>query len=123
MMERLPEILIVDDNTFNVYSLKLLIEEVFKLPTLSAYSGQEGINMLNNRISKGLKPFKLILTDINMPEMDGFEMSSKILEILSKKYQSNGGASEMQFVHIYAVTAMNESQIKDNHKQYGIKRF
>ena len=55
MMERLPEILIVDDNTFNVYSLKLLIEEVFKLPTLSAYSGQEGINMLNNRISIGLK--------------------------------------------------------------------
>lgn len=49
MMERLPEILIVDDNTFNVYSLKLLIEEVFKLPTLSAYSGQEGINMLNKQ--------------------------------------------------------------------------
>ena len=58
-----------------------------------------------------------------MPEMDGFEMLSKILEILSKKYQSNGGASEMQFVHIYAVTAMNESQIKDNHKQYGIKEI
>lgn len=27
-----PEILIVDDNTFNVYSLRLIIEEAFHLP-------------------------------------------------------------------------------------------
>ena len=36
--EEASEILIVDDNTFNVYSLKLLIEQYFKLPTACAYS-------------------------------------------------------------------------------------
>lgn len=39
----LPEILIVDDNTFNVYSLKLLIEEHFKYHSEIAYSGQEAL--------------------------------------------------------------------------------
>ena len=39
-----PEILIVDDNPFNVHSLSLLIEELFKLKCDFAYSGREGIN-------------------------------------------------------------------------------
>lgn len=38
-----PEILIVDDNTFNVYSLKLIIEEAFFLPCDSAYSAKEAL--------------------------------------------------------------------------------
>ena len=37
------KILIVDDNTFNVYSLKLLIEESFKLTCDSAFSAKEAI--------------------------------------------------------------------------------
>ncbi len=36
-------ILIVDDNTFNVYSLRLLIEETFKMPCDIAYSGKEAL--------------------------------------------------------------------------------
>jgi hypothetical protein len=37
------DILIVDDNTFNVYSLKLLIEEAFQMPCDSAYSAKEAL--------------------------------------------------------------------------------
>ena len=62
-----PEILIVDDNIFNVYSLKLLIEQHFKIPTAIAYSGEEAIMKFNERIESGRGPFTLILTDINMP--------------------------------------------------------
>lgn len=57
-------ILIVDDNTFNVYSLKLLIEEHFKMLTDTAYSGEQAINKFKERLHS---PYKLILTDINMP--------------------------------------------------------
>ncbi len=64
-------ILIVDDNTFNVYSLKMMIEEFFKIKCDVAYSGVEGIKLVNKRIERSIKPYKLILTDINMPEMDG----------------------------------------------------
>jgi hypothetical protein len=38
-----PDILIVDDNTFNVYSLRLLIEEAFQMPCDSAYSAKEAL--------------------------------------------------------------------------------
>ena len=61
------EILIVDDNPFNVYSLQLLISEFFNLECDCAYSGQEAIDMLKDRLRKKLEPYKLVLTDINMP--------------------------------------------------------
>ena len=43
---------------------------------LQAYSGKEAINLVNQRIEKIHKfgcseIYSLILTDINMPEMDG----------------------------------------------------
>jgi len=40
------EILIVDDNTFNVYSLKMMVEEFFKIKCDVAYSGKEAIDMV-----------------------------------------------------------------------------
>ncbi len=61
-----------------MYSLKMLIEEFFKIRCDVAYSGFEGINMVNQRLESKLKPYKMILTDINMPEMDGLQMSKKI---------------------------------------------
>lgn len=72
VLTREAQILIVDDNTFNVYSLQLLVEQFFKMPTEIAYSGKEGIQRVKDKLSNGLPPHKLILTDINMPEMDGF---------------------------------------------------
>ena len=64
-------ILIVDDNTFNVYSLKLLIEEFFKLKCDVAYSAKEALGLVEQRLERSNSSYRLILTDINMPEMDG----------------------------------------------------
>ena len=77
------EILIVDDNTFNVFSLKLLIEETFKIPCDSAYSAKEALSIINNRLTFGEGVHKLILTDINMPEIDGLQMSRMIKKTLT----------------------------------------
>jgi CheY-like chemotaxis protein len=66
-----PEILIVDDNTFNVYSLKLIIEEAFFLPCESAHSAKEALQLIKDRLIDGKGVHRLILTDINMPEIDG----------------------------------------------------
>lgn len=71
--EEARPILIVDDNTFNVHSLRLIIEECFQIRCDVAYSGQEAIEKVSERPQQAL--YTLILTDINMPEMDGLQMS------------------------------------------------
>ena len=71
-------VLIVDDIEENIYSLRLLIEDNFDLNIFTATSANDAMNtLLNKRID-------LILMDIQMPEVDGFEFTSylKDLEIV-----------------------------------------
>jgi CheY-like chemotaxis protein len=42
------------------------------VPVDAAFSGQEGIDKFKQRIESASKMYKLVLTDINMPGMDGF---------------------------------------------------
>jgi CheY-like chemotaxis protein len=60
-------VLVVDDNAFNVYSLKLMLEEHFKLETETAFSGGEGIRKFEQRFIDRDPPFRIVFTDINMP--------------------------------------------------------
>jgi len=98
--------------------LKLLIEEYFNFRTDTAYSSKEAIEKVQINLAKGYEPYRLILTDINMPETDGFQMTAQILQIVKDFYK---GADPLERVTVYAVTAMNDSQIKDRHLKYGIK--
>ena len=62
-------ILIVDDIEENIYSLRLLIEESFDVNIFTALNAKEAIKILvENNID-------LILTDIQMPDIDGFEFA------------------------------------------------
>ena len=65
MTER-PKILIVDDNISNIY----LVEEILAdldVETVRALSGKEAVEKTSSQ------EFALVLMDISMPEMDGFE--------------------------------------------------
>ena len=42
--------MLVDDNTFNIFSLKLIVEEHFKVATEVAYSGHEALEIIKSRI-------------------------------------------------------------------------
>ncbi len=66
-------ILIVDDVPKNIQLLgSILKEENYELEF--ATSGKEALEWLNT------KPFDLVLLDIMMPEMDGFEVCKRIKE-------------------------------------------
>jgi len=64
-------ILIVDDNPDNIYSLQKLLESKnFKVDT--AHSGEEALKkILKNN-------YALIILDVQMPDMDGFEVAENI---------------------------------------------
>lgn len=72
-------ILLLDDIPENIYSLKLLIEENFDINILTALKAQEAIEIVMNN------PIDLILTDVQMPDIDGFEFAQYLKEIESTK--------------------------------------
>jgi len=64
----MPVILIVDDQPANVFALERLLEDKERI-VLTAASGPEALQIaLNNSID-------LIMLDVQMPEMDGFEVA------------------------------------------------
>lgn len=73
-------ILLIDDIAENIYSLKLLIEESFDINIFTALKAQEAIEIImQNSID-------LILTDIQMPEIDGFELARYLKDMDSTKH-------------------------------------
>ena len=70
-----PIILLVEDNTKILYNLKLLLEFNDYNP-IPATNGVEALAILNKLDS----PPDLILCDIMMPEMDGYEFYQKITD-------------------------------------------
>lgn len=73
-------ILIVDDNQENVFSLQALLElNNFRVHTAS--SGEEALKL----ILKNSYSYSLIILDVQMPEMDGFEVAETILSYSKTK--------------------------------------
>lgn len=69
-------ILVVDDNQTN----RRILEEMLKnweMEPIVVESGQEALRALDQTRNAG-KAVALILSDVNMPEMDGFELAAKV---------------------------------------------
>jgi signal transduction histidine kinase/CheY-like chemotaxis protein len=74
-LEGIP-VLVVDDNLTN----RLILEKTllyWKMKPTVAASAAEGLNILGKAQTEN-KPFRLLLTDCMMPEMDGFEFIEHI---------------------------------------------
>lgn len=84
MSDREWDILIVDDNYFNIEVLEELIESNFSNCKFeSCFSGFEAIDLINWRVNHQRPIYNVLLFDINMPEMSGFQLERKVREILS----------------------------------------
>jgi PAS domain S-box-containing protein len=65
------KILIVDDHAHNLYTLRTLIEKHLGATVLEAASGREAIDLTLDH-----RDIDLIIVDVQMPEMDGFQTAS-----------------------------------------------
>lgn len=72
-------ILLVDDSSVQLQIAKNILEK-FKFNVTTAVDGQEAHNI----IMSGDKKFSLVLTDYNMPKMDGMDLTLKIREEYGK---------------------------------------
>ncbi len=68
----MKHILIVDDNKTSLSSAKSALNDLYKVTAVT--SGAQALKFLKNNLCD------IILLDINMPEMDGFEVMKKIRE-------------------------------------------
>jgi len=75
-MSGAPRILVVDDSTMIRITVKRTLTGV-DFAVEEARDGQQGLDMVKASES----PFDLILTDLNMPNMDGLTMIQEIRKI------------------------------------------
>lgn len=88
------KILVVDDNTINLMVTQKNVEKIPGYISESATHGKEAICLVKE------KDFDLVLMDINMPDMDGFEATKHI-----RLFNPN--------IPILALTALNSAEIQD----------
>ncbi len=66
------KVLVVDDDTRNIFALNSLLER-HKMTVVSATNGQDAIDLLDSS-----SDIALVLMDVMMPEMDGYETMRRI---------------------------------------------
>jgi CheY-like chemotaxis protein/signal transduction histidine kinase/HAMP domain-containing protein len=69
------KVLVVDDDVRNIFALNSLLER-HGMNVITATNGQDAIKLLDSN-----QDLALILTDVMMPEMDGYETMRRIREI------------------------------------------
>ncbi len=97
-------VLVVEDNEFNVIVIKRLLERWSVGHIETAYNGLEALDKVHNDI------YDVILTDLHMPEMDGFEATRRIRAI--------GGHWET--VPIYAISADVQPETREKAMHAGV---
>jgi signal transduction histidine kinase/CheY-like chemotaxis protein len=97
-------VLIIEDNEFNVIVLRRLLERWSVRQIDTACNGLEAIDKVHNNV------YDVILTDIHMPEMDGFEATRRIRAI--------GGIWET--IPIYAISADVQPETREKAIDAGV---
>jgi len=87
-------VLCVDDSQNNLFTLSSILEKLKDIEITTALSAKDGFSVLI------MKNIDLILLDIQMPEMDGFDMAKLI--------KANASTSHIPIIFLTAVFQSNE---------------
>ncbi|MDH3354133.1 MAG: response regulator [Chromatiales bacterium] len=116
----LPLILCIDDDPISIKLLKSFLCEQFRIST--ALSAQDGLELIKNE-----RP-DLIISDVLMPDMNGFEIISKLREspetakipfifISSLAQLSNIGTSERSGIPQFFTKPIDHDHLLDSIKR------
>lgn len=96
------KILVVDDSATMLQTISLTLEKE-DFDVVTAENGEVALK----KLASGTK-FNLIITDVNMPKMDGIELTRNIRKM-----------NEYKFIPIIIVTTESEIKKKDEGKKAG----
>ena len=95
------KVLIVDDNSTNIRILKTQLE-LWNLSVVTALSADEALSVLHSNDHH----FDLVITDMQMPEVSGVELSSKIKEFENTLpiilLSSIGDETRTRYAHLFS---------------------
>jgi CheY-like chemotaxis protein len=82
MLNKKNRLLVVDDDNINMFIVRKIIEKSgFEIDLVFKNNGLQALDYLKNLISTGKALPNLMLTDINMPLMDGWELIDNCLNL------------------------------------------
>ena len=71
------EILVVEDNVYSAYALMSILDQ-YQLNYALVLNGDQAIEAVKRRHYSNSPPFQLIVMDLILPSMNGFEVTSEI---------------------------------------------
>jgi putative nucleotidyltransferase with HDIG domain len=89
------KILLVEDEMVSRAKLKLIMEKFGECEAVD--NGKDGLAMFDQALQAG-NPFGLVMLDIDMPQMDGMQVLSKLIEAQIKLDVSNGHKAKILMV-------------------------
>lgn len=115
MEERLKTILIVDDDAITNFINKRLLEKMNIADEVKVViNGAEGVKCLYDHCFESNRSPELILLDINMPVMDGFEFLKTFHSLDFRNKQE---------VKIAVLTTSSHTKDREKMEQLGVKCF
>jgi CheY-like chemotaxis protein len=64
-------VLVVDDNDFNLFTFREIMETTHKIPSDGAVNGLDAVTKFEKSLS--CCPYRVVFMDVNMPVMNGIE--------------------------------------------------
>ena len=101
--------LVAEDNALNRRLLVSMLGKLGYVDVYEAYDGEDAVQQMSvDRLSRGEKPIDVILMDIWMPNMDGYEATERIYAMEKAtidQQEANGAVQRKRGVIVVAVTA------------------
>src|SRR6478736_2176562 len=114
-MNKIKTILLVDDDSINNFLNRRLLEKMDVAEEIKVVNnGEEGIKCLYEHCFKTKQSPELILLDINMPVMDGFEFINAFNEL---NFQNKND------VTIAVLTTSSNPKDRDKMQKLGVKNY
>ena len=107
-------LLIVDDQAFNVMALKLLLNNFNAFFIDEAFNGEQAVNKVKERASEK-KYYDYIFMDLTMPIMDGYMATQQL------KYMVQIG--NIPNLQIIALTGYDDQKEKEKCFEFGFDAF